>query len=172
MEIQELRAIVKDMAIQHAYPGFEVRSLRLGLPAKAVKSQSRLFRLALEDTDPLVKLAALRWFQERPSDARKHIEAIAGALGDEDEWVRLEAVRAIELTGALSLPIAEKIAGCLIDSSFEVQKAAAKACGKIQNKPESILNQLRQAASSPNTEVRWKAQKALRKLGVYSQPDS
>lgn len=170
MEIQELKTIINEMAIQHAYPGFEMRSLKLGLPQRAVKSPARLFCLALKQGDPLVRLAALRWFQDRPGDAKRNVSSIAPILHDEDEWVRIEAVRAIEHVSDPDVQIIEEVAKLLLDSSIEVQKEAAKACGKFQCKSETVINLLKLAAQSKHTEVRWKSQKALRKLDMYSRP--
>ena len=170
MEIQELKAIINEMAIQHAYPGFEMRSLKLGLPERAVKSPASLFCRALKQGDPLVKLAALRWFQDRPGDAKKNVTSIVPSLHDEDEWVRIETVRAIEHVSDPGTSIIEEVAKLLLDNNIEVQKAAAKACGKFQCKSEAVISLLKQAAQSKHTEVRWKSQKALRKLDMYSKP--
>jgi HEAT repeat protein len=53
-----------------------------------------------------------------------------------------------------------------------VRKAAAKALGKLLSKEpsadEAIIKALREAANDPDEQVRWKAQKALRRLGAYA----
>ncbi len=167
MELPELAEIVETMAVQHSYPGFDVRSLRLGLPNAAVKSSARLFVAALKHESPLVRLVALRWFWDRPGDAKRYIKAIVPVLEDPDEWVRLEAVRTIGRTESSDSAIAESTAKRLSDPDVEVRKAAAKACGKLNCKADAVIVALRTASEDPDTEVRWKAQKALRQLGVY-----
>ena len=177
MEIQELKTIINDMAVQHSYPGFDMRSLKLGLPEAITRSPARLFKDALQDNDVLVRLAALRWFQERPGDAKKNLDVLVKTLDDQDEWVRLEGIATIaqiantkENTNAKEA-IVEAVARLLTDESLQVQKAAANACGKFQLKTQTVIEQLKQAAQSNDVEVRWKSQKALRKLGMYSQPN-
>ena len=167
MELAQFVEIVEDMALQHAYPGYDVRSLRLGLPAAIVKSPARLFVEALKQDSVLVKLAALRWFWERPGDAKRYLKAIAAVLDDKDEWVRMEAARTIGRVDNPDESVAVKVANLLHDENAEVRKAAAKTCGKIHIKSEQVVDALRSAANDPDTEVRWKAQKALRQLGVY-----
>ncbi len=169
MDLNELAKIVETMALQHAYPGFDVRSLHLGLPQNAVKSPARLFVQALKHPNPLVKLVALRWFWERPGDTKRHIVEIAQALDDPDEWVRLEAVRAMGRVEELDEAKAIQISSLLEDVNPEVRKAAAHSCGKLTHPPEKVILALRQAAEDPEIEVRWKAQKALRRLGGYQQ---
>src|SRR5687767_7161466 len=130
MDLDQLVDIVETMALQHSYPGFDIRSLQLGLPDAVTKSPARLFVAALKHENPVVKLAALRWFWERPGDARKHARQIGEVLEDPDEWVRLEAVRALGRLESLEEKIAIEVAKRLADENAEVRKAAAKSCGK------------------------------------------
>src|SRR5271170_1684083 len=95
MEIEEFVEIVETMAVQHAYPGFDVRSLQLGLPAAAVNAPVKLFAQALKQESVIARLAALRWFWERPGVAKRHVTAITACLDDQDEWARLEAVKTL-----------------------------------------------------------------------------
>jgi hypothetical protein len=169
MELKEFVDIVEDMALQHAYPGYDVRSLRLGLPAAVLKSHTRLFVEALKSESVLTKLAALRWFWERPGDAKRYVKAIAAVIDDPDEWVRLEAAKTIGRIDHPEEDVMAKVAALLSDEHVEVRKAAAKTCGKVHIKNELIVEALQKATTDSDTEVRWKAQKALRKLGVYAQ---
>jgi HEAT repeat protein len=168
MELNEFVEIVEDMALQHAYPGYDVRSLRLGLPAAVMKSPNRLFVEALKSESVLTKLAALRWFWERPGDAKRYVKQIAEVIDDPDEWVRLEAARTVGRIENPEEAVVLKVAGLLSDENVEVRKAAAKTCGKVHIKSEAIVEALKKATTDSDTEVRWKAQKALRKLGVYA----
>jgi hypothetical protein len=168
MELKEFIDKVEDMALQHAYPGFDVRSLNLGLPHSITKSPTRLFVEALKSDSVLTKLAALRWFWERPGDAKRYVKAIAAVIDDPDEWVRLEAARTIGRVENPEVPIVVKVAGLLADENAEVRKAAAKTCGKVHVKDAAVVEALQKATTDTDTEVRWKAQKALRQLGVYA----
>src|SRR5437867_2951675 len=96
MELERLAQIVDDMAVQHEYPGFEIRSLKMGLPAEVVKSPGKLFHAALKHENALVRLAGLRWFQEKPGAGKQFTSAIAECLRDRDEWVRAEAALCLE----------------------------------------------------------------------------
>lgn len=167
MDIRELVEIVENMAVQHAYPGFDVRSLKLGLPDSVTKGGARLFVSALHQPNPLVRLAALRWFWDRPGDAKRHVQDICALLEDADEWVRLEAVRDIGRIDIRDESVALRVAKTLEDPSVEVRKAASKTCGKLACKADPIIMALQKAAEDSDTEVRWKAQKALRQLGAY-----
>lgn len=168
MEIEELVEIVETMAIEHSYPGYDIRCLPLGLPDAVTRSPSRLFSKALCQKVVLVKLAALRWFWERPGDAKRFIKEISAQMEDADEWVRLEAVRTLGRIDRVDPAIATKVSVLLSDPDAEVRKAAAKTCGKLNCTDVAIVEALRQAAQDADTEVRWKAQKALRQLGVYT----
>lgn len=171
MELADLAEIVDNMIVQHDYPGSEVRALKLGLPEEALKSHAKVFVAALGHPSVYVKLAALRWFQDRPGVAKSFVKAIAGLLDNNDEFVRMEAARTIERIAAPPEEIAVQIAHLLQDSNAEVKKTAAKALGKIcskkKTKNEVIVKSLRDAASDEDVEVRWKAQKALRQIGEY-----
>jgi HEAT repeat protein len=112
-------------------------------------------------------LAAIRWFAERPGDAKAYIKAVAAALEDPDEIVRLESIRAISLVDRVDDALARKVSSLLADPCAGVRKEAAKACGKFGCRSKEIISALRQAAEDKQIEVRWKAQKALRKLGAY-----
>lgn len=173
MELQEIAEIVETMVLQQDYPGFEPRSLKLGLPEAAVKSSSKTFALALGHQSVYVKLAALRWFQDRPGIAKSYYKAIMGLLDHNDEWVRMEAVRTLEKINNAPDEVAVSVAALLRDSDVEVRKAAAKAVGKIcsrgkgKEKLSVVLSSLQEAAFDQDAGVRWKAQKALRQLGEY-----
>lgn len=167
--VDDLAEFVENMVLQHDYPGFEPRSLKLGLPESLNKSSPRFFSQALGHPSVYVKLAALRWFQERSGQSRSHEKAIAGLLADEDDWVRMESLRALERLRTKDASIIELMAPLLKDKNSEVRKTAAKALGKVcsANKVAIAVQALRDAADDPEPEVRWKVQKALRMLGEY-----
>ncbi len=171
MELADLAEIVDNMIVQHDYPGFEVRALKLGLPEEALKMHAKVFVQALGHESIYVKLAALRWLQDRPGVAKSFVKAIAGLLDHDDEWVRMEAVRTIERISAPSDEAVLKIAELLHDPNVEVKKTAAKALGKIcakkSNKNETVVKLLRDASTDADSSVRWKVQKALRQIGEY-----
>lgn len=168
MDIETLAETVEDMILQLSYPGFERRSLKLGLPDLVNKAPAKVFAQALKHESVLVRLAALRWFGERPGIAKINARGILACLSDSDEWVRVEALLCIERFGELDDKDAEAIAALLTDQYIDVKKGAAKALGKIGNRSEPVLAALRQAAESPDTEFRWKVEKSLRKLGAYT----
>lgn len=167
MEVEELADIVETLALQLSYPGFESRSLQIGLPDRAKKSPVKLFVQALKHESVLVKLAALRWFWERPSDAKRSARVIADCLADPDEWVRMEAVNSLGRIDGIDPRYAEQAVGLLADPAVMVRRAACRSLGKLACKSEVVLAGLKQATADKDAEVRWKAEKALRKLGVY-----
>lgn len=172
MDLNKLAEIVDNMIVQHDYPGFEPRSLKLGLPEEALRAHAKVFVQALGHENVFVRLAALRWFQERPGLAKSYVKEIAGLLDYKDEWVRLEAARTIERIAVPPEDAVVKIAELLKDSDAEVRKAAAKALGKIcsraTRKNEGIVKSLHDAAQDEDAGVRWKVQKALRQIGEYA----
>src|SRR5579884_152665 len=99
MDVDKLAAVVEEMAVQHDYPGYELRSLKMGLPQAVVKAPGKVFHAALKHSNPLVRLAALRWFQEHPGIARGFAKSIAECTSDPDEWVRSETCLALERIG-------------------------------------------------------------------------
>jgi HEAT repeat protein len=167
MDLDKLAQIVEDMAIQHEYPGYDVRSLKMGLPQEVTKAPAKLFNAALKHENALVRLAALRWFWERPGVAKQYTRVIADLIDDGDEWVRMEAIRVIERIGTVEEKIAVQVAQRLTDEHVEVRKASAKALGKLGSKAQPVIDLLRKASEDSDHEVRWKAQKALRQLGAY-----
>ena len=171
MELADLAEIVDNMIVQHDYPGFEVRGLKLGLPEEALKMHAKVFVQALGHESIYVKLAALRWLQERPGVAKSYIKPIAGLLDNADEWVRMEATRTIERVSNPHEDAVLRISGLLHDPDVEVRKTAAKALGKIcarkSDKNDVIVKSLHDAASDEDAGVRWKVQKALRQIGEY-----
>jgi HEAT repeat protein len=172
MTLEELVDLVETMIVQHDYPGFEPRALNLGLPEKALKSPAKVFGQALKYKSIYVQLASLRWFQERPSMTKTYLTNVLELLEHNDEWVRLEAVRTLERANIGDDKVVVKICSLLKDTSSMVRQEAAKALGKLlersTEKNEQVISWLREAAQDPDRTVRWKAQKALRKLGAYS----
>lgn len=168
MDLTEFAGIVEDMIIQHDYPGLDVRSVRLGLPRNVMNASPALIADALGHNKAIVRLAALRWFQEKSGLASRYIKKIAMLLQDEDDWVRFEAIKVLGKLDNLSQFYSESVATCLTDKWAEVRKEAAKVCGKQDRPTEMMIAALKVAATDSDIEVRWKAQKAMRKLGCYA----
>lgn len=171
MNVQMLAEVVENMVLQHDYPGFEPRSLKLGLPDSINKASAKVFYDALGHPSVYVKLAALRWFQDKPGLGKGHERAIAGLLDNEDSWVRREALRTLERLQVKNEEIIALMSPLLKDDEPEVKKACAKALGKLCSKRarkiEVVMEGLQAAAQDADPEVRWKAEKALRLLGAY-----
>ena len=171
MNLEILAKVVEDMVLQHDYPGFEPRKLKLGLPDAVKEGPAKVFAEALGHENVFVKLAALRWFQESPGKGKGYVKAIAGLLHNQDPWVRVESIRCLERLLISDEEIILTIGKLLSDQDCEVKKAAAKAIGKIcskgELKPASVVSQLRAVCQDADPAVRWKAEKALRLIGQY-----
>jgi len=171
MNLEKLADIVDEMIVQHDYPGFEPRALKLGLPDSVTKAPAKMFTQALGHESVYVKLAALRWFQERPGMAKGAFRAVMGLYDNSDPFVRLEAVRLSERFTEPTKELALNISKLLRDEDVEVQKAAARACGKLckklKMKDETVIDGLQQCAAGKDALLRGKAEKALRRIGVY-----
>jgi HEAT repeat protein len=166
-ELEKFAEIVEDMILQLSYPDFDERSLKLGLPDAINKLPPRTYDSALKHDSAVVRIAAMRWFQERVGIAKSHLKSIAECLNDKDEWMRRETVHMLEKFDSLDEKLLVRISELLFDSDLEVRKATAKALGKIGGKSQEVISALQKASEDQNHEVRWKAQKALRKLGAY-----
>ena len=128
---------------------------------------AKVFAKALGHESVFVKLAALRWFQDRqPGHAKPHLPSIVGLFNSPDEFVRMESVKTVSRIPNLTGDVVMEITPLLSDASVEVRKAAAKAVGKMASRlkqpDEKILEALRKAADDKNPEVRMKVQKAVR----------
>lgn len=181
-DLGSLADFVVNMIIQTDYPGFEPRSFRIGLTEEQMKSSSKLFAEALGHESVYVKLAALRWFQEKAGAIKPHLKAVMGLLDWPDEWVRMEVVITLERYHHPSAEIAQAIAVLLDDEFPLVRREAAKALGKIlhklnENSKGSSQNEVLMAVvkklktsmvEDKDAQVRQKAEKALRKSGAYS----
>ncbi len=167
MDLNKLADLVDQMTIEHSYPGYDVRSTHLGMPDSVTKSPARLFGQALEHEDAMVKLVALRWFYERPGDAKRYQNTLLALLKSSDEWVRLETAKTISRIDRVDESVAVAVSELLADTNAEVRKHAAKALGKLGHKSETIIENLKKASADSEREVRWKAEKALRLLGAY-----
>ncbi len=170
MELEGFAQLVDDMIIQHDYPGFEPRGLRLGLPEEAQRMPAKTYASALGHENVYVRLAALRWFQERPGLARSYTNAILGLFDHSDEFVRMEAIRTVEKFNLVLPDQVQKISNLLKDEHAEVRKAAAKAVGKLgsrlkMNDPQ-VNQALQDASKDSDPEVRMKVQKAVRLIGA------
>jgi hypothetical protein len=167
MDLNKLAQLVDQMSIEHSYPGYDVRSTHLGMPDSVTKSPARLFAQALEHESVMVKLVALRWFYDRPGDAKRYQKTLLDLLASPDEWVRLETAKTISRIDKVDEQVAIAVSQLLADSNMEVRKHAAKALGKLGHKTPAIIENLQKASADSDREVRWKAEKALRLLGAY-----
>jgi HEAT repeat protein len=176
MDLGQLADTVDTMIIQHNYPGFEPRALKLGLPLAAVNSSPKVFGAALQHKSVYVQLAALRWFQSHPGLVKGYSTTILKLLQEDDEYVRLEAIKTLECGGITDSAALHSLGLQLKDRDHLVRTAAAKALGKLLAKSDErnpeILALLKEAAADSEEQVRWKAQKALRKLGNYAGSNS
>ncbi|MBS1990721.1 MAG: HEAT repeat domain-containing protein [Cyanobacteria bacterium SZAS LIN-3] len=174
----ELAQFVDDMIIQHDYPGFEPRAFKIGLPEHIVQSPSRLFGDALGNESIYVRIAALRWFQEKTGAIKPYIKAISGLTAHEDPWVRFEASQALERYHHPTVEIATTIAALLKDSEAFVRRGAAKGLAKVLPKLkenrvkdeelEGVVAALKEALADSDGQVRQKAEKALRRGGTFA----
>jgi len=171
MDVDKLAGVVETMIIEHDYPGFEPRSLKLGLPESIEGMSAKTFGSALGHKNVFVKLAALRWFQERPGVAKTYLSAILGLVDNDDEWVRIESIRTVEKMSKLPSHVGGIISKGLHDQSAAVRKVSAKALGKILKrsvtKDAAVIDALKIAAQDADVDVRFKAQKALRNIGEF-----
>ncbi|MCW5822495.1 MAG: HEAT repeat domain-containing protein [Cyanobacteria bacterium TGS_CYA1] len=169
--LEELVQIIDDMIVQHDYPGFEPRALKLGLPDWARKVPAKTFAKCLGHESVFVRLAALRWFQDSPGKIKPHIQKIYRALEDSDPYVRLEAVSCLETLRQADDEMIEKIAILANDHDIDVQREVAKALGKLSLRtPKNTqgsnfaLQALDKLSESKDPQLRLKAQKAIRKI--------
>ena len=185
MELKDLEDVVDNMIVQHNYPGFEPRSLHLALPLVMTEAPARLYIEALDSDSVYVRLAALRWFQTRSGVAKNHASEIAAQLEHSDSWVRLEAIRTIEIAKILETDLILKISSLLKDPEKLVRTEAAKASGNLireakkavktkSSQPalssleDQVISALKIATEDSTQDVRRKAIKSLRKLGAFS----
>jgi HEAT repeat protein len=166
LELDRLAEVVDDLIVQLDYPGFEPRGLRLGLPEEIQRMPTKTFAHALGHESVYVRLAALRWFQERPGMAKSYLKALCGLLDSSDEFVRMESIKTVEKIHDVPADAVIEIAKLLKDENAEVRKAAAKAVGKLGSrlkpKSQAVLDALQAATNDANPEVRMKVQKAVR----------
>ncbi len=169
--LEELIDLIDEMIVQHDYPGFEPRALKLGLPEWAKKAPAKTFAMALKHENIFVRLAALRWFQESPGKIKPHINLIYTALEDEDPYIRLEAVSCLETLRQSDDEMIGKLCALSNDQDLEVQKEVAKALGKLclraGKKTDGhvmAIKALDSMSESKDPQLRLKAQKALRKI--------
>jgi len=166
LELERLAEVVDDLIVQLDYPGFEPRGLKLGLPEDIQRMPTKTFASALGHTSVYVRLAALRWFQERPGMAKSFLKALCGLLDNDDEFVRMEAVKTMEKIHDVPADAVIEMAKLLKDDCDDVRKAAAKAVGKLGSrlkpKSQAVLDALQAATNDTNPEVRMKVQKAVR----------
>jgi hypothetical protein len=171
MNLEQIAELIENMIVQHDYPGFEPRSLNLGLPKEVLRVPAKTFAHALNHKSVFVKLAALRWFQDRPGVTKMFFQNISALLDNQDEWVRLETVKAIAKISPPTNEMALKVSPLLSDQSVAVQKETIRALGKIlprlKKQDEGITDKLRTLSSVQDATVRGKAQKVLRMLGEY-----
>ena len=170
MNLESLAQFVDDLIIQSDYPGFEPRSLRIGLTQELERSPAKLFGQALKHDSVYVRLCALRWFQERPGFIKPYVRVMIEMVDDDDLWIRIESIRALERFTHPTEEFATCVVKHLFDPELEVQKTACRALGKIGKrlklKEGEVVDALSKVAEEGHNEVRHKAEKALRKIGA------
>lgn len=171
MTLEALAEFVDDMIVQNDYPGFEPRSYKIGLSQELEKGPAKVFGQALGHQSVYVKLVALRWFQERPHYLKPYVRPVLAMTEDEDHWLRMESIMALERLQSPTMEMAEKISPRLFDDEIAVQQVAARALGKIGKrlklKDGQVVEALNKVAQDGDALVRRKAEKALRKIGLY-----
>jgi HEAT repeat protein len=169
--LEELVQKIDDMIVQHDYPGFEARALKLGLPEWARNLPAKTYSKCLKHESVFVRLAALRWFQEAPGKIKPHIELIYRSLEDSDPFVRLEAICCLETLRQADDEMIEKLAALADDNDIDVQRGLAKALGKLTLRTTKnarnnacALQALDKLCQSKDPQLRLKALKAIRKI--------
>ncbi len=172
MTLEALAEFVDDMIVQNDYPGFEPRSYKIGLSQELLKGPTKVFGQALGHPSVYVKLVALRWFQERPQYLKPYTRPVLAMVDDEDKWLRMESIMALERLHSPTMEMAEQISKRLFDEEIAVQQVAARALGKmgkrLKLKDGEVVEALNKVAQEGDALVRRKAEKALRKIGLYS----
>ncbi|HMW88708.1 MAG TPA: HEAT repeat domain-containing protein [Candidatus Obscuribacter sp.] len=179
--LSELAQFVSDLISQSDYPGFESRAFRIGLPDRFNQASSKLFGECLDHESVYMRLVALRWFQDKPGTIKPFIKQIQAHLLDGDEWVRIEALGALERFHSPTSGNAQACALLLKDENVQVRKASAKALTKMlprvheklakelddvrQENLKQVETLLTEALCDSDVQVRQKAEKALRKSG-------
>jgi len=174
----ELAQFVDDMIIQHDYPGFEPRAFKIGLPEHLVQAPSRLFGDALGHESIYVRIASLRWFQEKTGAIKPYIRAIRGLTEHADPWVRYEAAQTLERYHHPTVEIATTISALLKDDEAFVRRGAARGLAKVlprlkeqkvkDEDLEGVVGALKEALADSDANVRQKAEKALRRGGTFA----
>ncbi|MBU6451950.1 MAG: HEAT repeat domain-containing protein [Cyanobacteria bacterium REEB67] len=174
----ELVQFVDDMIIQHDYPGFEPRAFKIGLPEHLVQGSGRMFGEALENESIYVRIAALRWFQEKTGAIKPFIKTIIALTEHEDPWIRYEASQTLERHLNPTIIIAETVARLLKDPEVFVRRGAARGLAKIlprlkegktpDEKLTVVIAALQEALVDSDGNVRQKAEKALRRGGYFA----
>ncbi|MCA0312409.1 MAG: sister chromatid cohesion protein PDS5 [Candidatus Melainabacteria bacterium] len=183
--LDELAQFVSDLITQNDYPGFEARAFKVGLPDRFFSASSKLFGAALDHESVFVRLVALRWFEEKPGTIKPFVKAIIDKLSDADEYVRAEALHALEKYHTPTSGNALSCAELLLDQSTLVRKASAKALAKMlprvnegsakeledvkKTNLERVHKLLMDAYSDNDVLVRQKVEKAMRKSGSFER---
>lgn len=172
MTLEALAEFVDEMIVQTDYPGFEPRSLKIGLSQELLKGSTKTFGQALSHSSVYVKLVALRWFQERPQYLKPYLRILTDLIDDKDHWICMESIMALERYQSPTEEMAVKISKRLFDKEIAVQQVAARALGKIGKRLKleegEVIDALNKVALEGDSLVKRKAEKALRRIGVYS----
>ena len=174
----ELAQFVDDMIVQHNYPGFEARAFKIGLPEHLVQGPSRLYGDALGHESVYVRIAALRWFQDKTGAIKPYIKAISGLTAHEDPWVRFEAGQTLERYHHPTVEMAMTVSKLLKDEEAFVRRGAAKGLAKMlprlkearvkDEELKDVVDALKEALADKDPQVRQKAEKALRRGGTFA----
>ncbi len=119
----------------------------------------------LTDADPSVRLAAAKALAGGSATAA-HVDPLAGALSDENRWVREWAARALTTLGATAAPAVPALHDALLDADSFVRFRAAEALAHIGAEAAAALPRLEAAAADTDeTELgRYWAGEAARRI--------
>jgi HEAT repeat protein len=123
--------------------------------------------------------AALALSKMRPASVRA-VPALAEALGDEDQKVRMYAVIALATMGRASRPAVPALTAALKDDTnqahvstfyFTIQEEAAIALGRATSgTPEAVPVLMETLRAAPSDRLRWAAARALGTVGTEARP--
>merc|ERR1712129_387502 len=125
--------------------------------------------MGLDDLSPSVRQAAAEALGQLGEQAGEAVSpALASALEDQSEAVRLEAAKALLNLGTLAEPAVPSILRALDDESPPVALASTQALGQLGAAAETAIPVLAEIAttSTRTQQQRLKAVKALRTLGL------
>jgi hypothetical protein len=134
----------------------------LDVPVKAVQELVE----SLKHREVRVRLAALYALETLAADAAKAAGALAGALRDDNRFVRWGAARALRnMAPAGAAKGVRALAGVLTDDSADVRNTAAVALARCRAEAKSAVPALERAVAKGDAKMRVLAARALAAVG-------